>query len=91
VPTFPDDFVDCDGRFRAVVQSDPTPVIYVTANGSYVCADCLNTIRATLDDQERRSGRWDPVTYELLTYDPAICCEYCSHAIVPLYGHCDTS
>ncbi|MGV8041524.1 MAG: hypothetical protein AB2L07_16160 [Thermoanaerobaculaceae bacterium] len=91
MPAFPDDFLDSDGRFRAVVQSDSTPVIYVTANGSYVCADCLNAIRATLDDQEKRDGWWDPVTYELLTYDPAICCEFCSHAMAPLYGQGDTS
>lgn len=89
--TFPDDFLDGDGRFRAVAQPDSTPVIYVTANGSYVCANCLNTLRATLDDQEVSDGPWNPVTYELLTHEPAICCEYCSHAVEPLHRQGDTS
>ena len=83
---FPDDFLDSDGRFRAVIPSEPIPVIYVTAGGSYLCADCLNTLRPILDDPEEHNGSWTPVTYELLYDGPEICCEHCSRAVVPLHG-----
>lgn len=89
--TFPDDFLDGDGRFRAVVRPDSTPVIYITTNGSYVCAACVNTLRATPDDQDERDRSWNPVAYELLTHEPAVYCEYCSHGVEPLCGQDDTS
>lgn len=84
--TFPDDFLDSDGRFRAYVTPEPVPVIYVTAGGSYICADCLNTLRPVLDDPEQHNGTWTPITFELLPYGPEICCEHCSRAVAPLYG-----
>jgi len=83
--TFPDDFLDGDRQYRAVIQSEPTPVLYVTANSSYICAAGLNSLLASLDDEERRGGSWTPVTYELLTFDPAVCCEVCSHSVTPLH------
>jgi len=85
VPTFPDDFIDRDGRFRAVVQPEFAPVVYVTTNGSYICANCLNTACIVPHDPDAPSDPRMPVGYELLTFGPEICCEHCSRAVAPLY------
>ena len=84
--TFPDDFLDSDGRYRAAIPSTPTPVIYIAADGSYVCADCLNNAGAVPHATDAPSDLVTPVGYELLTFGPEICCEHCSRGVAPLYG-----
>lgn len=87
---FPDDFLDSDGRYRAAMPRDPVPVIYVTAGGSYLCADCANALGPSADETEAHDDTWTPVSYELVYSGPEICCEHCSHAVPPLYGHDDS-
>lgn len=84
---FPDDFLDSDGRFRAVMPPEPIPVIYVTAGGSYICAGCLAVLWPSLDNPEEDNGTWAPVTYELLRFGAEICCEHCSRAVASFHGH----
>lgn len=84
---FPDDFLDSDGQFRAAITREPIPVIYVTAGGSYICADCLNALHPSLGDPGEHNGTWAPVTYELLRFGAEVCCEHCSRAVASFHGH----
>jgi len=78
VLVFPDDFLDSDGRFVTHVGPRAVPVIYVAANGYYVCAACLN-------DAERHNGEWAAVNADMINYGPVVQCARCSRNVAPLH------
>ena len=86
---FPDDFLEDDGRFRALLPGDFVPILYVTRDGSWHCADCLNTWRGIVDPLTTNNDNWRVTGYELHYDGPDVLCDACSAVIAPLYGDPD--
>lgn len=89
MPLFPSDFLEADGRFRDLLPGDFVPVLYITRDGSWLCASCLNGIRQTEDPRTTDDPAWRIDHTELHYEGPDAICDQCSAVIEALYGDPD--
>lgn len=83
---FPQDFFERDGRFRDLLPADFVPIIYLTEDGSRLCAPCLNAPPAGTDPRATEDPAWRVVEAVLHYEGPDESCDHCSRAIEALYG-----
>lgn len=89
MPRFPSDFLEPDGRCRVLLPGDFVPVFYVTRDGSWLCADCLNAVREIEDPRTTDDPAWRIDHTELLYEGPDAICDQCNVVIESLYGDPD--
>lgn len=86
---FPDSFRGPDGKLLSVVPADMVPVLYVTVDGEYRCAACLNAVSSFPDPLSTEERAWCVVGYELLYEGPPVECLHCHASVDTLYGEDD--
>jgi len=89
MPLFPADFLEPDGRFRDLLPGDFVPVLYITRDGSWLCAACLNAVRAIDDPRTTDDPAWRIDHTELHYEGPDTICDQCGAVIEALYGDPD--
>ncbi|MEO6326386.1 MAG: hypothetical protein ABIT01_20265 [Thermoanaerobaculia bacterium] len=89
MPRFPADFLEPDGRFRDLLPGDFVPVFYITRDGSWICAGCLNTVRVIDDPLTTDDAAWRVASTELHYEGPEAVCDQCGLVVASLYGDPD--
>lgn len=86
MPSFPADFRESDGRFRDLLPGDFVPILYVTRDGSWLCATCLNAVRRVEDPLATDDPAWRIDRTELHYEGPDAVCDQCGAVVEALYG-----
>ena len=89
MPIFPADFLEPDGRFRDLLPGDFVPVFYITRDGSWLCAGCLNANREIDDPLTTDDPAWRIAHAELHYEGLDAVCDRCGLIVEALYGDPD--